>query len=305
LADAFDSESDFSVSGSVKVKETHMLKRNRSLLQVLVLGIAFPLAAAPRAQTSATSIDTAISRLAARIANPLQKVHATKVVFADLKGPDGQTHPVGRWLSDQLANSCNKDFPGLEIIIRPQHEESAEGVDEAGSQKPAFQSVEEWARSVGANVFVAGTFASTADGIGISLVAFSSSDSPTSLVEAEGLVPVSEVIIGLSSEPIPALKDGVARAGVGGAGVPKCIYCPAPRYSGDARKAKVEGTVVLQVVVTTDGRATNVIIVKDPGKGLGLQAVESVRKWKFKPAAGPDGRPVAVTCPIEVTFRFF
>jgi hypothetical protein len=231
------------------MKESHMLKRNRSLLRVLLLGIALPLAVASRAQTSAALIDPAISQLAARIAIPLQKVHATKVVFADLQGPDDQTHPVGRWLSDRLAHSCNRDFPVLEIIIRPQHEESAEGLDEAGHQKQAFKSIEEWARSVGANVFVMGTFAKTADGIGVSLRAFSTSDPRISLVEATGLIPVSDEIIGLSSEPIPSPKGAVARAGVGGVGVPRCIYCPAPRYSGDARKAKVEGTVLLQVVI--------------------------------------------------------
>jgi TonB family protein len=62
---------------------------------------------------------------------------------------------------------------------------------------------------------------------------------------------------------------------------------------------------VLQVLITTDGRAINIKIVKDPGNGLGIKAVESVRKWKFKPASGPDGKPTAVICPIEVTFRLY
>ena len=282
-----------------------MLKKNHSLLRVLLLGIALSLASGSPAQTSATLTDTAISQLAARIADPLQKVHATKILFADLKGPDGQTHPVGRWLADQLANSCNKDFPGLEIIIRPQHEEPAEVVDEAGNRKQAFKSVEEWARSVGANVVVTGTFARISDAIGISLRAMTSSDQPRTIAETRGLVPVSEEIIRLSPDRIPSLKDGIPRAGVGGMGVPECTYCPPPRYSREASKKKAEGTVVLQVVITADGRATNVTIVKDPGDGLGQQAVESVRKWKFKPADGPDGRPVAVLCPIEVSFRFF
>lgn len=282
-----------------------MLKKNYSLIRILLLAIALPLAPASRAQTSSTSTDIAISQLATRIAGPLQRMHATKIVFADLKGPDGQTHPFGRWIADQLANSCNKSFSGLEIIIRSENEEAAKGGDEAGNQKQSFNSVEEWARSVGANVFVTGSFAKTANGIGISLRALSSSDPPRALAEAMGLVPVSDVITGLSTEPIPSPKDGIPRSGIGGVGVPDCIYCPAPRYSGDARKAKVEGTVVLQVVITTDGRATNVKILKDPGKGLGTQAVEAVRKWKFKPASGPDGKPVAVICPIEVSFRFY
>jgi TonB family protein len=296
---------DLSGARTVKVKDHTLLKKNHSLLPILLLAIAFPLASLSCAQTSATSTDTAISQLAASIAVPLQKVHATKVVFADLKGPEGQPHPVGRWLADQLANSCNKNFPDLEVIIRPENEEAATSEDEAGNQEQWFKSLEAWARNVGASVFVTGSFARTAGGIGISLRALSSSDSPRSLTEATGVVPVSDEITRLSSEPIPSPKDGIPHAGVGGVGVPKCIYCPPPQYSGDARKAKVEGTVVLQVVITTDGRAINVKIVKDPGNGLGMRAVESVRKWKFQPAVGPDGKPVAITVPIEVTFRLF
>ena len=76
-----------------------MSKKNHSLVQIPLLAIVLSLAAASRAQNSATSTDTAISQLAARIADPLQKLRATKVVFADLKGPAGRIHPVGRWLA--------------------------------------------------------------------------------------------------------------------------------------------------------------------------------------------------------------
>ncbi|HKN75248.1 MAG TPA: energy transducer TonB [Candidatus Acidoferrum sp.] len=98
---------------------------------------------------------------------------------------------------------------------------------------------------------------------------------------------------------------GAFRAGVNGVGIPECIYCPPPLYSDDARKAKYMGTVVLQVTITPDGRAVNISILKDPGMGLGEKAVESVRTWKFRPAAGPNGKIVAVQVPIEVTFRLY
>jgi protein TonB len=98
---------------------------------------------------------------------------------------------------------------------------------------------------------------------------------------------------------------GAFRAGVNGVGVPECIYCPPPLYSDDARKAKYMGTVVLQVTITPDGRAVNISILKDPGMGLGEKAVESVRTWKFRPAAGPNGKIVPVSVPIEVTFRLY
>jgi TonB family protein len=98
---------------------------------------------------------------------------------------------------------------------------------------------------------------------------------------------------------------GAFRAGVNGVGIPECIYCPPPLYSDDARKAKYMGTVVLQVTITPDGRAVNISILKDPGMGLGEKAVESVRTWKFRPAAGPNGKIVPVSVPIEVTFRLY
>jgi len=96
---------------------------------------------------------------------------------------------------------------------------------------------------------------------------------------------------------------GAFRPGTGGVGYPSCIYCPEPQYSEDARKAKYQGTVVLQAVITPDGRATNIEVVKGPGLGLEEKALESVRTWRFKPAVGPTGRPVATITLLEITFR--
>lgn len=96
---------------------------------------------------------------------------------------------------------------------------------------------------------------------------------------------------------------GAFRPGTGGVGFPSCLYCPSPQYSEDARKAKYQGTVVLQVIITPDGRATNIEVVKGPGLGLEEKAVEAARTWRFKAAVGPSGRPVATITLIEVNFR--
>ena len=96
---------------------------------------------------------------------------------------------------------------------------------------------------------------------------------------------------------------GVARPGVGGVSIPACVYCPNPNYTDEARAAKFGGSVVLQVVVTADGRAENISVVKKAGYGLEQNAIETVRKWQFRPAKGPDGKPVATVVPIEVSFQ--
>ncbi len=83
---------------------------------------------------------------------------------------------------------------------------------------------------------------------------------------------------------------------------PSCVYCPDPKYSEEARKAKYQNAVVLQAVITPDGRATEIQVVKGPGLGLEEKAGGS-SKAMAKPANGPGGKPVPVIVPIEVTFQ--
>jgi TonB family protein len=96
---------------------------------------------------------------------------------------------------------------------------------------------------------------------------------------------------------------GMARPGLRGVTVPACVYCPNPNYTDEARAAKFNGTVILQVVVTAEGRVENISVVRKAGYGLEQNAIETVRKWQFTPAKGPDGSPVSTIVPIEVTFH--
>ena len=98
---------------------------------------------------------------------------------------------------------------------------------------------------------------------------------------------------------------GVFRAGLNGVGVPTCYYKPDPPYSDDARKAKYQGIVVVEVIIQTDDRVTNVRVVKSPGLGLDEKTIETVRTWRCKAATGPGGKPVPTSVPIEVSFRLF
>jgi TonB family protein len=98
---------------------------------------------------------------------------------------------------------------------------------------------------------------------------------------------------------------GIFNAGTGGVGTPACIYCPRPDYSDEARKAKYQGEVLLSLVVMPTGKASNIEVVKSPGLGLDQKAIEAVRNWQFKPANGPDGKPVPTRITVEVVFQLF
>jgi len=71
------------------------------------------------------------------------------------------------------------------------------------------------------------------------------------------------------------------------------------------RAAKYQGTVVLEVEVTTEGTVANIVIIKGPGMGLEEKAIEAVKRWRFRPALGPDGHAVATIVPIKVSFSLY
>jgi protein TonB len=86
--------------------------------------------------------------------------------------------------------------------------------------------------------------------------------------------------------------------------IPRCLDCQTPQYMGETRARGHQGTVNLQVIVSEEGRALQIGVVKMLGYGLDEIAIEAVRKWSFEPTT-KAGRPVPVTVPIEITFRLF
>jgi TonB family protein len=96
---------------------------------------------------------------------------------------------------------------------------------------------------------------------------------------------------------------GVFNAGTGGVSYATCQYCPRPEYSEEGYKAKYQGIVLLRVLITPEGRASNITVVKGPGLGLDEKAIEAVRTWRFRPSIGANGKPVAAWNTVEVSYR--
>ena len=99
-----------------------------------------------------------------------------------------------------------------------------------------------------------------------------------------------------ASDAVYELGDGVT--------APKPIYTPNPEYVDKARKAKINGVVVLAMTVTAEGNVRDVTVIKSLDSGLDKQAIAAVRTWKFEPAT-KDGKPVAVHLKTETNFRLY
>lgn len=84
-----------------------------------------------------------------------------------------------------------------------------------------------------------------------------------------------------------------------------CRICPDPLYSDEARKIKVQGSVILSVLVGADGRARDIRVISGLGMGLDENAIKAVRSWQFIPAKDASQHPVASWIKVETVFRLF
>jgi TonB family protein len=85
--------------------------------------------------------------------------------------------------------------------------------------------------------------------------------------------------------------------------VPPFVVSKAPpAYTDEARLAKLEGSVLLSLVVGADGQPRDIQVIRPLGLGLDESAVENVRVWQFKPGSR-NGTPVDVVVQQEVFFR--
>jgi len=86
---------------------------------------------------------------------------------------------------------------------------------------------------------------------------------------------------------------------------PAPLYKPEPPSTPEAKKAHLNGTVVLWAVIDEKG---NVVDVKEKSKPLGMgldeNSINTVRTWKFKPGMR-EGVAVPVKVMVEISFRYY
>jgi TonB family protein len=88
-----------------------------------------------------------------------------------------------------------------------------------------------------------------------------------------------------------------------GVTTPQLIREVKPGYTSEAMRAKIQGAVLLQCTVQTDGSVTDIQVLRslDPVFGLDQQAINAARQWRFRPGTLRD-QPVPVQITIELSF---
>jgi len=101
----------------------------------------------------------------------------------------------------------------------------------------------------------------------------------------------------------PGAPQGVFRSGDEGVTLPRLIRDVRPQYTSEAMRALIQGAVILNVVVNTDGTVGDVFVLQSLDRIYGLddQAIKSAKLWQFAPGTR-NGEPVPVLVSIELTF---
>jgi TonB family protein len=90
--------------------------------------------------------------------------------------------------------------------------------------------------------------------------------------------------------------------GIGGITVPKCVSCPNPEYSEEARRSKLSGVVLLSAVFTSQGTVEQVRVTRGVESSVDQAALNAVKRWRVNPAKDSSGAAVSVRVVVEVKF---
>jgi protein TonB len=117
---------------------------------------------------------------------------------------------------------------------------------------------------------------------------------------------------GVEGGQVGGVPGGVLGGMLGGTGTgpvmdydtpPRPIKSPRPQYPQEAFIKKIEGTVLVEILIDAQGNVSRARVVQSVPL-LDAAALQTVYQWKFMPAI-KHGRPVPTLAHIPVAFRIY
>jgi TonB family protein len=246
-----------------------------------------------------------VSPLASKVANYIEQISTKSIIVFDFTGPHAFVTPVGGKLADDLSDVLATSSRKFKVIDRVRAMQALES-NRLAPEITADREVAGWiAQSIGADVAIVGRLLSLEGGnIQLSVDCLYAKEGKV-LQSFQATFPLTDKWkseLGMNIDP-----DSVVGAVLGtrkdqGNSFAQCVSCPAPEFPRAARDQPIRETLILQVVVGTDGKARDIRVVKSPGNGLSIAAIQAIQKWRFKPARGASGARMETRTPIEVNF---
>lgn len=118
------------------------------------------------------------------------------------------------------------------------------------------------------------------------------------------VAPTTVQASGFASADVPAAPTVRSRPAESAARVvpAEILSKPIPAYSQEAKKLRIEGEVLLEVVLRASGNLKVLRVVRGLGHGLDDNAVRAAEQIQFKPAMR-DGQPADSTVVLHIIFQ--
>lgn len=127
---------------------------------------------------------------------------------------------------------------------------------------------------------------------------------PLDIVLAPGQILESVVVTAKAGPNAPAAQRvGPKRIRVGGlVQTPKLVKMAKPAYPESAKNEGIEGTVLMQAVISVKGEPLSLRVLSSPDESLTKAAEDAVKQWRYEPTL-LNGDPVEVATTIGVRFQ--
>lgn len=230
-----------------------------------------------------------------------------RILVLDFRTWDDRWLAFGGWLAEKFSTAVAGDGTRYEVIGHEKLTASLASLHLTEKDEFDLKRANQIAQELGADYFLSGRYKAEGSGLALTVNAWATRVAgrihPLVFVKS-GILVSPEVTqhMGVTLDEIgPRWDENVP--GVNGVTLPKCVYCPAARYSEQARKKKITGSVLLRIQITVDGEVGDVEVKKSLEPSLDQEAISAVRNWKFDPAKDANGVPVEVHMPVQMSFR--
>jgi TonB family protein len=267
-----------------------------ALLVAYLVLVAIP---ASQAQEPQPAQSSPIEALAAKMADAINHSKQKSVIVLDFANSDKTVTALGQRLADEFSDALAKSATSFSVVDRPHLALWKSTLIYSASI--AYGIRQAW--ETHADVAVFGKVEMEGEALIVNVEAIRVKDRK-SIRSLKVEVPFSRDFVDLKEDPAKSIAQAFATiADLKKGSFPRCIYCPRADFSEDALQQKLGGVVMLSAIIDVDGLAWDIKVEKKLGYGLDEKASDAVFTWKFKPAEGPDGKPMAVRLPIEVQFH--
>jgi TonB family protein len=283
------------------------LRLLRLILVVFVISAVPILLTAQAASAQQQEIDA----LASKLGEALSNRHAKAVAVFVFKGPGDGVTQLGISWSEQLSAAIARPENKFKVLSRAQLDSEIQKENLAADQawdKEAFGLACSIASHAGATALVIGAISEDSDTFRLIVDSYQVFQGKRINVFGVSIRKTPEIESLLASKA-QDLFESAPMAGAKGYGVPRCTHCPSPPLAQMLSEKRIQprdvnsATVVLRILVTTQGRAEDIQVVKNPDERFTQLAIDTVSKWQFEPAKDPSGSPAPTETLVMVKFN--